>query len=57
MIYLDKFLDIEENRFLRVKIHGEANVPSSADLIESVRIAAGSSRRAFASGVPLKLSD
>jgi len=29
MIHLDKFLDTEQNRSLRVKIHGEANVPSS----------------------------
>ena len=30
MINLDKFLDIKENRSLRVKIQGgEANVPSS----------------------------
>jgi len=36
---------------------GEINVSSFADLITSERIAAGSSRRSFASGVPLKLSD
>jgi len=59
MIVLDKFSDTWVKLFSLCKnsTTGKLTYPTLTDLLENVRTAAGSSPRAFASGVPFKLSD